>query len=104
MELEGSFSGHENPYHKQTNAPYSLITTGQDGVAAAPSHVIQCGVTFNILHPLGQLLNITQSKSPLKLFIDFHAEELLIQPTPNILVRQPMSLNQRGRVTGDGIL
>ena len=69
MELEGSLTGHKNPYHKQTNAPYSLITTDQDGVAAARSHVIQCGVRFNILHPLGQLLNNTQSKSPLKLFV-----------------------------------
>ena len=61
-----------------------------------------CGARFNHLHPPGHSLDICNHKSPHTWFIDFQMVELLVQPTQDTLVRQPISHPQRGCFARDG--
>ena len=76
--------------------PLFVIAIDHKNVETAPNHVVQCGATFNTLHPRGNSLDISNSKSPRTSFIHFHMVELLVQPTQDILVRQPISYPQKG--------
>ena len=54
------------------------------------------------MHPPRHSLDISNRKRPCTWFIDFHVVQLLVQPTQDILVRQPISHPQRVCFASDG--
>ena len=81
--------------------PLFVIAIDHKSVVTAPSHVVQGGAGFNNLHPPRRSLDIANSRSPRKWFIDFHVVEFLVQPTQDILVHQPISHPQGVCFAGD---
>ena len=60
------------------------------------------GARFNNLHPPGHSLHISNNKSTHTWFIDLNVVEVLVQPTQDILVSQPISNPQRVCFARDG--
>ena len=82
--------------------PFLVIGINHKNVASAPSHVVQSYAGFNSLHAPGHSVDIWNRQSPGTWFIDFIVADLLVQPTHDILVHQPISHPQRGYLARDG--
>ena len=71
--------------------PFFVTANNHKSVVTAPSHAIRCGAKFKYLHPPRYSLDISNCMSPRMWFIHFHVVELLVRPTQDILVSQPIS-------------
>ena len=75
------------------------INIDHKNVTTTPSHVFSRGATFGHPYAFGHSVDIRNHKGPRTWFIDFHVAALLVPPTKDIFVRQPISYPQKGFVS-----
>ena len=83
---------------------FYVIAIDHNSVVTADNPAVYSEARLNDLHPPETSLDISNPRSPRMLFIDFHVVEILVQPTQDIVVRQPISQPPRVHFPRDGTL